>query len=225
MSGEKIPRAQLVRIGVFFLGAIALLVLLNVFYQANSTLSQLEVVERERDQWQRPAEIIQALDIKDGSVVADLGCGAGYFALKLASATGPRGEVLAVDLRLLPLLFLRVRAYQKNRQNLRIIHAEPDNPGLPSGRLDAVLVANTYHELAHPQSMLDTLFRSLKPGGRLVVVDRGPEPAHEGHGLPLPVAEQAIRQSAFEIVSRDDHFLDQPGDESWWMIVARRPLR
>jgi ubiquinone/menaquinone biosynthesis C-methylase UbiE len=193
MSGEKIQRGQLVRIGALLLGGIALLVLLNVFYQANSTLSQLEVVERERDQWQRPAEIIQSLDIKDRSVVADLGCGAGYFALKLASATGPRGEVLAVDIRMLPLLFLRVRAFQQNRQNLRIIHAEQDNPGLPSGGLDAVLVANTYHELTHPESMLDTLFRSLQPGGRLVVVDRGPEA--DEHGLPLRVAEQAIRQA------------------------------
>src|SRR4051794_5653823 len=109
-----------IRIGALCLGGTALLALLHVFYQANSTLSQLEMVERERDQWQRRPRSF-------GSVVADLGCGAGYFALKLASATGAGGKVLAVDIRLLPLLFLRVRAHEQNRQDLRIIHADPDN--------------------------------------------------------------------------------------------------
>jgi len=191
----------------------------------------LNVVERKRDEWQRPSEVVQALNLSEGSAVVDLGSGAGYFALKLSAAVGKSGRVLAVDTRRLPLVFLWVRALLRRRHNLDVIHGEPDNPHLPAVAVSAVLVANTYHELAHPEPILNSVFRSLIPGGRLVIVDRGPHSARgesreieaQHHELPPALVENEIRQQGFEIISRQDRFIDRPGDRPWWLIVARKP--
>jgi len=109
----------------------------------------------------------------------DLGCGAGYFALKLSWLVGPQGRVLAEDIRGLPLLFLRLRALLLNQHNVTIVRGEPDDPHLPAEGVDATLVANTYHELTDTGPILDHVFRALRPGGRLVVVDPSPEDASE----------------------------------------------
>jgi predicted methyltransferase len=87
----------------FFLCALAVFFLFNVGYSALNTLSRLDVVEAERDQWQRSADVIQALGLSPGNVVADVGCGSGYFTLKLSSLVGPHGRVIAEDIRKLPL--------------------------------------------------------------------------------------------------------------------------
>ena len=145
-----------------------------VLYSAIDTLRQLDVVESERDQWQRPAEVLQALDLRPGNVVVDLGSGAGYFALKLSPIVGKEGQVLAVDVRKLSLSFLWIRALLSQKRNIRVVLSDEDNPHLPSEAVDAVLIANTFHELRDPKVILDHVSRSLRVGGRLVVVDRGP---------------------------------------------------
>jgi SAM-dependent methyltransferase len=88
-----------------------------------------------------------------------------------------------------------------------------------------VLICNTYHEFNNPELMLNHVFRSLRPGGRLVVVDRAPRAieAEHVHGIPLTVVEKEIRQKEFKIVSQDDHFIDQPRDDLWWLLIARKP--
>jgi ubiquinone/menaquinone biosynthesis C-methylase UbiE len=177
MPADIIQRAYRLRIALFLLSAIVILALLSTAYQAIQALTQLDVVERQRDQWQRPSDIVRLLDAKNRSVVADLGCGSGYFTLKLSPTVGAQGQVFAIDIRRLPLAFLRIRTLLRSQLNISLIHAQPDNPGLPAQAVDAVLIANTYHEFVHPNRILTALFHSLRPGGRLVVVDRGPASA------------------------------------------------
>ncbi len=215
--------------------AVALVVLVPVAYvvsQALRTLDVLNQVERERDEWQRPAAVLDALHVSNGSSVADVGSGAGYFALKIAGVVGPDGRVFAVDLRRLSLAFLWIRSVRDGRWNVEVIRGETDNPHLPAGVLDAVLIANTYHEFAEPDSMLDAARHSLKPGGRLVVLDRGPRalvpasPAvvRDHHDVPVTVAEARVGSRGFEILSLDTHFIDRPGeDDIWWLLVAVKP--
>jgi predicted methyltransferase len=186
----------------------------------------------ERDQWQRPDEIVQALNLRRGNVVVDLGSGAGYFALKLSVAVGKQGRVLAVDIRRLPLIFLWIRALLRNQHNVTVAHAQPEQPDLPAGVANGVLVANTYHEFHSPKSMVDQIFRSLAPGGRLVIVDRGPEAptgkfdeSEAHHHVPVTSVEVELRQRGFEIVRREDRFINRSGSDRWWLIVARKPLQ
>ena len=194
-----------------------------VLYSAIDTLRQLDVVESERDQWQRPADILQALNLRPGNVVVDLGSGAGYFALKLSPTVGKEGQVLAVDIRKLSLSFLWIRALLSRKRNIRVVLSDEDNPRLPSGAVDAVLIANTFHELRNPKMMLDHVSRSLRPGGRLVIVDRGPrQNGSNVHEVDRRLVEAELQQTGFEIVNSQDHFINQPGDDLWWLTVARK---
>ena len=231
LPDEHPQRRVRLRVVLFLFSAILILLTFNALSSVSNTLDRLNVVEAERDRWQRPAEVLRALGLSPGSTVVDLGSGAGYFTLKLAAVVGRQGEVLAVDLRRLSLFFLRIRALMRNQHNIDIIVGAPDDPHLPTGRVDAVLISNTYHEFSNRRLMLDHTWRSLRRGGRLVLVDRGPPGAREkevdsvapGHEVSIALVEAELREKGFEILRRDDRFIGQPGDEPWWLIVARRP--
>src|SRR5262245_34375353 len=92
-----------------------------IAYQAIRTLQQLTAIEAERDRWQRPNDIIGALNLTGGAAVADLGSGSGYFTLKLSPAVGSQGAVYAVDIRRLPLRFLWIRALIRGQRNVRVV--------------------------------------------------------------------------------------------------------
>lgn len=203
-----------------------------VVAEAIRTLGVLTSVERERDTWQRPDEIIRQLDLRPGDTVVDLGSGAGYFALKIASRVAPDGQVLAIDLRRQSLAFLWIRALLGGHSNLHVIHGAVNDPRLPGKPVDSVLIANTYHELRAPKAILRALFASMRSDARLVVVDRGPhtesetsEVAAARHEMPAVVAEREINQEGFLTIMRDERFIDRPPPEAdvWWLMVFRKP--
>ena len=237
---SRIQRAYRVRISLLLLAVGLALVVWVAGYQAVQTLKVLDVVERERDRWQQGGLVIEALDLRDGSIVADIGSGAGYFSLKLAPIVGDKGRVVAEDIRRVPLAFLWIRALLRHQRNTQVIHGEPDSPHLPEGQFDAVLVANTYHELMHPRAVLKVVLRALHPGGRLVVIDRGPLPGEaesrasetQQHERDPAEVEPELRETVFELISRNDRFIDRPASERpgdrpdnhpWWLIVTRKP--
>jgi ubiquinone/menaquinone biosynthesis C-methylase UbiE len=218
------------KLGLFVLCGITVLFVSDTAYQVLNTLSRLNAVEAERDQWQRPTEIIQALGLKPGNVAVDLGCGSGYFTLRLSPEVGDNGNVVAEDIRRLPLFFLWLRTFRK--PNVSIVHGELDDPHLPVPGVNAVLIANTYHEFTDSQAILGHVVRSLVSGGRLVVVDRGPRSGETGpagtaveqHEITVEQVESELIHSGFEIVSRQDRFIQKdPYGESWWLITARKP--
>ena len=190
----------------------------TVAFQGFRTLQRLTAVEAERDGWQRSVDVIKALDVGPGSVVVDLGSGAGYFTLKLSDTVGSKGRVVAVDLRQLSLLFLRVRAFRQGNRNVDINVGAVDDPHLQPGSADAVLIANTFHELSEPKAILAHVARALRPGGRLVVVDR--------LGRADSVEIQ-LREAGFNIIAHEESFIHQhiheQGDEVWWLIAANKP--
>jgi predicted methyltransferase len=228
---EGVPRRVLhVRVLLFLSSAILIAFGFYVLSGISGTLNRLDIVEAERDRWQRPADVLRILGVREGTTVVDFGSGAGYFSLKIAGVVGDQGKVVAVDLRRLSLFFLRIRAWMWNRHNIDIIVAKPDDPQLRTGFADAVLISNTYHEFTNPGLMLDHAFRALRPGGRLVILDRSPSVAGEQpasivheHGASPALAEAEVRRKGFQIVSRNDQFINRPGDEPWWLLVATRP--
>jgi ubiquinone/menaquinone biosynthesis C-methylase UbiE len=214
---------------LFFLSALAVFFLLNTGYSAINTISRLDQVEAERDQWQRPAEVVQALEIRSGDVVGDVGCGSGYFAMRLSPRVGKSGHILAEDIRRLPLAFLWFRTILKNEHNITVIHGDVRDPYLPAQRVNAVLIANTYHELTDSQAILANVRRALISGGRLVVLDRAPKSADIGasplaeHEISAQQVENELRRAQFEILTVQNRFIDKdPDNESWWLIVARK---
>ena len=213
----------------FFVGAVGVLFVLNVAFSALNTLTRLTVVEAERDRWQRPSDVIQVLNLKPGDVVADVGCGSGYFTLKLSGQVGTSGRVVAEDIRWLPLAFLWLRMVSRRDGNVSVVLGGITDPHLPA-RVDAVLIANAYHEMTGSRLILAKVYESLVQGGRLVVVDREPDAASDAiaapgaHEISAERVESEIRQAKLAIVSRNDHFISSdPARHSWWLIVARKP--
>ena len=205
------------KLAIFTLSAVLFLFLLDTAYQGLNTLRRLDFVESERDRWQHPAEIIRTLDLRQDGIVVDLGCGSGYFALKLSAVVSSKGKVYAVDIRRLPLIFLWVRTLINHQHNVKTALGQAGNLHLPFGTINAVLIANTYHEIANPGATLDQIFQSLISGGRLVIVD--PMQSEQGEVSPTH-AENELRSHGFDIVVRDDRFTRQPLRGPWWLIVA-----
>ena len=240
LPDDKVQRAYRVRISLFLM-AVSLAGIGSVLvYVAMQTLSVLEAAERDRDRWQQGGRVVDMLNLKAGSVVADVGSGAGYFTFKLTPIVGEKGSVLAEDILKMPLAFLWLRALVRRQDNVQVILGDPDNPHLPEGQVDAVLVANTYHEFTHPRAVLNHVLNALHPAGRLVIIDRGPLSGEEGsrefeaqhHERPPSGVETEIRETGFKLISRCDRFIDRPAAERpgdrpdnrpWWLIVARKP--
>jgi ubiquinone/menaquinone biosynthesis C-methylase UbiE len=160
----------------------------------------------DREQWQKPEEIMDALNIADGSVVADLGAGGGWFTVKLARRVGARGLVYAEDIQPLMIEALKRRLQRENLTNVRTVLGTTKDSRLPHG-LDAILIVGAYHEMEDPVGVLNDAADSLKPQGRIGIVEYTP-----GAGGPGPEpdqrvdAETVVRGAAaanLEVISRE----------------------
>jgi len=122
-----------------------------------------------RDAWQKPHEVIQALALKPDAVVADIGAGTGYFSVRLAHLV-PNGRVLAVDTEPDMVKYLAERAKREGLKNMTAVAAKPDDPKLPQ-KVDLALFVDVYHHIDNRERYFRTLADSLKPGGRVAVID------------------------------------------------------
>lgn len=124
-----------------------------------------------RDEEQRPDEIVRTMGLKNGDVVADLGAGTGYFTRRLAKAVGPSGRVYAVDIQPEMLSRLKENMEKAGVRNVVSILGTNDDPKLPPGSLDWVLLVDVYHELQQPKATLARMRQALKPDGRVALVE------------------------------------------------------
>jgi precorrin-6B methylase 2 len=129
----------------------------------------LERPEREKEE--QPNQLLDALKLKPGDVVADIGAGSGYFTFRIADRVGPKGKVLAVDIQPEMLAIIRQKMKARQLSNIEPILGTETEPKLPAGAVDLILMVDVYHEFAYPWEMTQALVRSLKPDGRLVFVE------------------------------------------------------
>jgi SAM-dependent methyltransferase len=122
--------------------------------------------------------LLEALDIRAGQKICDLGCGNGFYTLELARRVGPKGVVYAVDIQPEMLRMLALLAADQGLANIRPILGTVIDPRLPAETLDLVLCVDVYHEFSHPEQMLARMRESLAKDGRLVLAEfRGEDPA------------------------------------------------
>lgn len=143
-----------------------------------------------RDAYQRPQEVIAALEIKRGEIIADIGAGPGYFTLRLAKHVGQSGRVYAVDVSPDMVRHLNARIRDAGLTNVSTILAPPEDPLLPQP-VDRVLFVNVWHHVEDQTGYLDRLKKSLKKGGEIVMIDF--------HKRELPVGPPVEMK-----ISRDD---------------------
>jgi SAM-dependent methyltransferase len=149
-----------------------------------------------RDAWQKPDQVVSALGLKKGETACDIGSGPGYFTLRLARAVGPGGFVYAIDVEARMLQALRERLERARVRNVAPVLALSDDPLLPPGVCDVVLVVDTYHHFPDRAGYLKRLRRSLKPHGRLVNIDYHRRPTPIGPPLDHRVARETFLSEA-----------------------------
>lgn len=131
-----------------------------------------EWLERpEREAEERPDEVIQAMGVKPGDVVADIGCGTGYFARRFAKVVGPTGKVYGVEIQQEFLAMLKERCEKEGITNVVPVLGDEVDPKLPNGSLDWIFLADVYHEFQQPEPMLARMLEDLKPTGKVAVVE------------------------------------------------------
>ena len=164
----------------------------------------------EREDEEAPDVALDVLKIPKGASVADIGAGSGYVTVRLAARVGPTGRVFANDVQPQMLNLLARRLASSRITNVTLIEGTFDDPKLPPASLDLALMVDVYHELSQPQAMLRHLRESLKPGGRLVLLEYRKEdptvPIKPEHKMSVAEAKMEVEAEGF-ILSKVDEAL------------------
>jgi len=184
-----------------------------------------------RDAWQRPDEVLNALKVKAGSVVADVGAGSGYFTFHLAARVGSQGKVYAEDVRSDVLEEVRTRAAQEKLSQVKIVQGTENDPKLPADSLDAVLVMNAYHEFLEYDAMMQGLLHALKPGGLLAIIDAEAKPGEprsnyqQRHRLPKEIALEDAARNGFHFLRELPGFTNENGGRTYYFLLFEKPAQ
>jgi len=164
----------------------------------------------DRDDWQQPDRVMDALGIADGARVADIGAGGGWFTVRLAHRVGPNGKVYAQDIQSPMLESIRRRVLRENLANVETILGTPTDPRLP-GDLSAVLIVDVYPQMEAPIETLRYIRDALAPDGRLGIIDfrndgdGGPGPSLDDRLDPAVIIRDAA--NAGLVLAREETFL------------------
>jgi ubiquinone/menaquinone biosynthesis C-methylase UbiE len=174
-------------------------------------LGLLEAPDREA--WQKPEQVMDALQIAEDSVVADLGAGGGWFTIRLARRVLPHGTVYAEDVQRLMIEAIQRRVQREGLVNVKTVLGESDDPfpGMPPNTLDAVLIVDTFNEMEHPVVLLRNVARALNSRGLIGIIDYrqgegGPGPDPQFRVAPSVIID-AAKAAGLKLVGQDNHLL------------------
>lgn len=173
----------------------------------------------ERDRNLQIGRVMDVLKIREGSTVADIGAGSGWFTVRVARRVGQNGRVYAVEINREYLKYIEARAQQEKLANIRPILGQADNPSLPEQSLDAVLILKTYHEIAQPIGLLKHIKQSLRSNGRLGIIDRNGR--GDDHGLDRDTVVSEAEQAGFSLVEQYD-FVKPDGMDYFLVFQTKR---
>ena len=163
----------------------------------------------ERDQEEDPARALDVLKLQKGATVADIGAGSGYMTEKLSKKVGPMGRVFASDIQQGMIDLLNKRIARRKLANVTPVLSTQDDPRLPSdAAIDLVIMVDVYHELSQPQLVLRHIKASLKPGGRLVLVEYRKEdpniPIRPEHKMSVAEAKLEVEAEGFKLTATNE---------------------
>ncbi len=161
-----------------------------------------------REREERCSLLLTNLGLQPGHTVCDMGCGNGYYALRIAQLIGNNGTVLAVDIQAEMLELLRKRMEDQRIENVVPVLGSVHDPRLMPGSCDLVLLVDVYHEFSHPELMLAAIRRALKPGGRVALVEFRAEdpdvPIKELHKMSKKQIMKEFPANGFKLVEQFD---------------------
>ena len=179
----------------------------------------------------KPEALFKAMEIEEGSRVADVGGGDGDYTVRMSPIVNKSGRIFLVDIDPDKLEELHKRLKEREINNVTPVYSVPGNPMLPNNSLDAILVRNAYHEFRNYMAMLAHLKQSLKPGGRLVMAEpmekevagADRDEQMDDHSLAMKFARKELKKAGFKITKEVDEFIKHNDHHRYWMIVAKRP--
>jgi cyclopropane fatty-acyl-phospholipid synthase-like methyltransferase len=171
-----------------------------------------------RDERLQIKHVMDLLAIDPGRSVADIGAGSGWFTVRAARRVASSGTVYAVDINPEAIRYIEQRAKKEQLHNIKTVLSKPDDPQLPSGSVDAVLLLKTYHEIAHPIALLSNLRLSLKPGAKIGIIDRNGN--GENHGVNKDVVIREAAQAGYELRDFQD-FVKGDGMDYFLIFTAK----
>jgi ubiquinone/menaquinone biosynthesis C-methylase UbiE len=177
-----------------------------------------------RDQWQQRDRVIESLQIRPGDRIADIGSGAGYFVVALAKAVGPKGKVYAVDIDRQMNDLVAAHAKKDGFENVEVVLAKPDDPLVPSPRVDLIFTSNTYHHIDNRVSYMANLRQYLRPDGRIAIIEfdrRGWLAGLLRHYTPKEFIKREMDQAGYRL-QREFNFLDR---QSFLIFVPKPPAQ
>lgn len=176
----------------------------------------------ERESEEEPSRAIEALDLRAGMTVADIGAGTGYYTVRMARKVGEGGRVYATDIQVGMLSLLQRRAKQEGIPNIVPVLGATDDPKLPPGAIDLALMVDVYHELSAPQAFVRRLREALKPDGRLVLI----EFRKEDPRVPIrPEHKMSVAEVRDELAA-DGYVVDKVIDVlPWQHIIVLKAAR
>jgi len=167
--------------------------------------SALRFDDPARDMWQLPDRVISALDLRRGQIVADIGAGTGYFSVRLAkSKASPK--VYAADIEPSMVSYLRERATKEGLNNVIAVQAAADQPNLPEP-VDLILIVDTYHHIGDREAYFRRLAKSIKPGGRAVIIDfkpDSPEGPPKEFRFPVEQFKSEMGKAGYKLAAQHD---------------------
>ncbi|OGA11861.1 MAG: hypothetical protein A3H33_16055 [Betaproteobacteria bacterium RIFCSPLOWO2_02_FULL_65_20] len=172
-----------------------------------------------RDASQKPREVIDALALKPDSVIADIGSGTGYFAVRFARVV-PKGRVYGVDIEPDMVKYLTERAEREGLKNLTALTGTPTDPRLPE-KADLVVMVNVFHHIADRERYFRNLRGSLKPGGRIAIIDHNMD-SREGPPRSARIAPERVKA---ELNSAGYAFVQEHGFLPTQYFLVFRPAR
>jgi ubiquinone/menaquinone biosynthesis C-methylase UbiE len=170
------------------------------------------LIRPKREQEERPSEALEQLELKPGMVVCDLGCGNGYYALKMAERVAPDGKVLAVDIQPEMLHLLELRAKDAGIENVEPVLGTLVDPKLPAGEVDLVLLVDVYHEFSHPEQMLARIRESLSEDGVIALL----EYRMEDRSVPIKLLHKMSKRQIMKEYTANGFELARQYDKLPW---------
>jgi SAM-dependent methyltransferase len=168
----------------------------------------------ERDENLQINRVMDLLKMKEGSVVADIGAGSGWFTVRAARRVEAKGKVYAVEINPRFLKHIEHRATEENLSNIQTVLGKEDDPLLPPDSLDAVLILKTYHEIAQPIQLLSRLRQSLKPEALLGIIDKNGN--GKDHGISKRMVINEAKEAGYSLV--DEYDFVKPDGMDYFLV-------
>lgn len=206
---------------------------LVLLFIANTLHAQYKESDWEyRDQWMDVDRLFKMGGVTLGDTVADIGCHEGYLSIRLARAVGKTGKVYAVDVREDRLENLEENAGDRKITNIQTVLGDYDNPHLPESQVDVVFIVDTYHEIKSYMKVLEHVKQSLKPDGRLIILEKLKDHARDkprseqviSHTLSSHYVQEELQEAGFTVITKIDDMgkWEEEPEKTMWLLVAKK---